>query len=295
MRAVSHWLLVGLAVLVVQTAAFANTTLTVAAPPSLAGAADQLRSMNVPQLEADLGRAGLAMPPALDITLVPESDPEASGVPRWIVGYAVPPRDIVIFPERVLAYPYDSLNSVLRHEVVHLALASRADGRPLPRWFHEGVAVSVDAGWGISGRFRLLLETLRNPGTAELARLFASNSQPETALAYGLSAALIADLERRYRADVPSAIAARVAAGAPFTGAFEAETGETPDAAAARAWAAYRRWELWMPIVTSDTSVWSLILALAFAAFIVRTRRRAQRRRRWDEEDLQEHHSETLH
>ena len=55
-------------------------------------------------------------------------------------------RTIVVFPARAGAYPYDSLESVVWHEVVHLALSAPA-GNQSPRWFHEGVAMSVDKGY----------------------------------------------------------------------------------------------------------------------------------------------------
>ena len=149
--------------------------------------------------------------------------------PPGFVGFADGSSDIAIFPERVPPYPYDSMESVFRHEVVHLALDARAGGAELPRWFHEGVAMSVDKGWGMEGRVRLLLAMARSPGTAELGRLFASRAEPEATQAYGLSGALVADLRRRHGATVPGAIAARVAGGTSFVPAFVSETGETPD------------------------------------------------------------------
>jgi hypothetical protein len=75
-----------------------------------------------------------------------------------------------------------------------------------------------------------------------------------------------------------------VAAGVPFNRAFELETGETPALAADRAWRSYRRWTTWLPLATSASAVWTLILALAFVAFFVTLSKRARRRRQWDEE-----------
>src|SRR5687768_10271987 len=49
---------------------------------------------------------------------------------------------------------YGSLESVVWHEVVHLALSAQAGDRPLPRWFHEGVAMSVDKGLGVTSQVR---------------------------------------------------------------------------------------------------------------------------------------------
>jgi hypothetical protein len=260
-------------------------TVAVDAPPSLAAAAMRVRAFDVARLTEDLARAGLEAPAEIHVTLIPEEDPRAAAVPAWIVGFASRSTQIVIFPERVLPYPYDSIESVLRHEIAHLALSSRAGSRPLPRWFHEGVAVSVDAGWDMSSRLQLLLAMRKGPGLAGLATLFAAGNQPDSALAYRLSAALVADVRRRHGPAVPGAIAARVAGGEDFARAFELETGQAPDAAATQAWAGYRRWTTWVAALTSDSMPWAVILLLAFVAFAVRIRRRAQHRRRWGEEE----------
>jgi hypothetical protein len=264
------------------THAGADTALLID-PSSPAVVASRIRAIDLTRLAADLGRVGLELPPRLEVALIPERDERAHGVPPWIVGLAHEPDGIVVFHERVLPYPYDSIESVFRHEVAHLALSARAGGRPLPRWLHEGVAMSVDRGWGAAGRLRLLIEMTGSPATADLTRLFASGAQPDTARAYGLSAALVADLQRRHGAGVPARIASRVASGVPFPRAFELDTGDTPDEAADRAWRGYRRWTMWVSAVTSDMAIWGLIVALAIVAAVVQARRRARRRRQWDE------------
>jgi hypothetical protein len=249
-------------------------------PPALVS---RVRAIDLVRLEADLAEHGLEMPPRLEVALLANHDARGRDVPPWVVGLALEPAQIVIFHERVLAYPYDSLESVFRHEVTHLALTARAGGRPLPRWLHEGVAMSVDRGWGATGRLRLLLDMTGNPATADLTRLFASASQPGAAQAYGLSAALVADIERRHGRAAPARIASSVASGVPFPVAFEQETHETPDEAAERAWRGYRRWTMWVSALTGEGTIWGLIVILAIVASIVQARRRSRRRARWDE------------
>ncbi len=287
----------------------ARADIVVHAPPSLTSSANRIRAIDAAALAAALTGAGLEMPPAIRVTLVPNADPNARAIPDWIAGLAFGDRDIVIFPERVLSYPYDSIESVLRHEVAHLALNAqgRPQGRPLrsdgpegrplrgsrdggelPRWFHEGVATSVDAGWRTAAQLQLLVAMLRRPDTAALTRLFVSESQSETQQAYLLSALLVHHVRERYGAAVPGAIARRVAAGAAFAEAFQAETGVTPDRAADDAWAGYRRWTEWVPAVTSPSAAWAVIVLLALGAFAAQRRRRARRRRQWDEEDPHE-------
>lgn len=260
--------------------------LTVEAPASLAPAADRVRRMDREQLAKALARVGLNIPPQIRVTLIAEDDLRARGIPVWTVGLASGQRDIAIFPDRIGSYPYDSLESVVWHEVVHLALAAQAGNRPLPRWFHEGVAMSVEKGWGVASQVQLLLAAGGSSGLTDLDRLFNSETQPETASAYLLAAALVSDLQQRHGAAVPGAIVDRVAHGAGFAEAFVLETGETPDETAARAWQIYRRWTSWIPAATSAFSLWIGILVLAVVAFLATLRKRWQRRRQWDREEL---------
>jgi hypothetical protein len=275
-------LVIPLIVLLPRTTA---AQVVVTAPPSLTAAAMRVDETNMPRLRESLERAGLPLPAPIRILLLPEDDPNARAIPEWIVGFASGEHDIVIMPGRVVSYPYDSLESVVRHEVAHLALTTRAGGRDLPRWFHEGVAVSVDAGWDTESRLRLLLAVASGPRIQQLTRLFESASQPETTLAYLLATVLVDDLRQRHGPELPGAIAARVAMGTSFDEAFRLETSETPDAAAARAWAVYRRWTAWVPSLTSPSAAWTVILLLAIAAYVAQRRRRARRRRQWDEEE----------
>ncbi len=270
--------------LFVAGASAAALTLIVDAPPSLSGAVERIRRADMDQLAARLSAAGLELPARVRVTLIAEDDPQAHATPVWIVGRAFSPEDVVIFPERAATYPYDSLEAIVRHEVVHLALSARAGGRAIPRWFHEGVAVALETGWGLTGELRLLLALSGQPAITEVTRLFESDREPEAARAYLLAAALVDDLRQRHGAAIPGAIAERVQDGVPFERAFHLEIGETVDQATTRAWGAYLRWTSWIPFLTSPSAVWGVILALASVAFAMQLRRRARRRRQWDEE-----------
>lgn len=262
--------------------------LTIDGPAGSENTAQRIRDIDQARLAEALRAAGLELPARIHLTLVTYEDPRAHQSPAWVVGRAWGFENIEIFPERVTTYPYDSLESVVRHEIVHLALNARSGGAPLPRWFHEGVAVSVETGWGFRDQARLLVAALERPTISDVNRLFASDSRPETTQAYLLSAALIDDIRERHGPAVPGAIAAGVGAGLPFDRAFAMETGETVDETTARAWAAYRRLSRWLPVLTSPLAVWGLILALSFVAFFARLRRRLEQRRRWDEQWIED-------
>jgi hypothetical protein len=259
--------------------------LTIDAPPELAPISDHLRTSDWQPLAAALAGAGLSVPTRVRVMLIPEEDARARGTPSWIVGAAYGSEEVRIFPARVGSYPHGSLESVFSHEVVHLALSAQAGGGALPRWFHEGVAMSVERGWGATSQARLLIAAAGDPDLPTLERLFISEAQPETARAYLLAAALVSDLRRRHGAAAPGAIAARVARGTSFERAFALHTGETPDEAAGRAWQTYQRWTSWVLLVTSRSGLWSAIMALALAAFVATLRKRARRRLHWDDVD----------
>jgi hypothetical protein len=281
---VIRWLLL-ISVPLAAALGAAEWELTVIAPVSLEPAAQRLRTLDAQPLADALGRAGLALPPRVHVTLIAEDDPRARNVPIWFVGLASGVGDIAIFPDRVSSYPYDSLESVMRHEVVHLALNACADGRALPRWFHEGVAVSIESGWGLDDRLRLILAGFSAPPLDDVSRLFASDAHPDTTQAYLLATALVDELRRAHGTALPGRVAARVATGVPFARAFAIETGETPAQAAVRAWRRYRQWTSWMPLASSASALWGLILALAFVAFFMRLSKRARRRRQPDDEE----------
>ena len=265
-------------------AAAADWTVSVVAPDSLEQAARRIRNVDAHPIAEALQQAGLELPPRVRVMLVARDDPGASNIPIWFAGFASGVSDIVIFPDRVGSYPYDSLESVMRHELVHLALNARAGERPLPRWFHEGVAVSVESGRRLGDRFSLTVAAFTGPPLDDLTRLFASNARPDTAEAYLLATALVDDLRRVHGAELPGRVAARVAAGVPFDRAFELETDETPAVAADRAWRTYRLWTRWLPVATSPSTLWGLIVLLAFVAFFVAQSKRARRRRQWDDD-----------
>jgi hypothetical protein len=275
-------LLVALAAVHLQAQGF---PLTVNAPASLEPVAERVRALDRVRLAEALARAGLRPPVDVQITLIPEDDPRAQAAPAWVAAQAFGSRDVIIFPRRIGAYPHNSLETVVWHEVVHLALSARAGGRALPRWFHEGVAMSVESGWGLDSQVRLLAAAAGDPSLAELNSLFASETQPDNATAYLLAAALISDVRQTYGPEVPGEVAIRVAAGTPFRQAFAAVTGEVPETSADRAWASYRRWASWIPVVTGGGFLWLMILLLAGLAFAASLRRRARHRRRWDEEE----------
>ena len=68
---------------------------------------------------------------------------DATGMPDWAAGVANPPRGEIIIAQHSPNGAAADLESLLRHEMVHVALHRAVGGNKVPRWFHEGVADSI--------------------------------------------------------------------------------------------------------------------------------------------------------
>jgi hypothetical protein len=261
------------------------------APPRFAPTASRLRASSLPQLASVMRLTGLADPgPPIRVVLAPEGSPESGLVPRWVVGYALGDRGlIVLLPERVPRYPDSSLDDVLLHETAHVLVARAAGGRPLPRWFQEGMAMIAGRSWGLDDRTRLTLALLvdRPVSLAALDGRFAGG-QAEVNRAYAVAGSFVRDLLDRYGPGVAPAILEGVARGLSFEDAFFAATGTSLAAAEDSFWSRQTFWYRWVPVLTSSVTLWLLVTLLALWAIRHRRRRDAAQRRIWEEEEARE-------
>ena len=67
---------------------------------------------------------------------------EGTGMPRWAAGVAHSESGEIVIARHAPDGSLTDLDSLLRHEMAHVALYRATGGEPLPRWFHEGVAES---------------------------------------------------------------------------------------------------------------------------------------------------------
>jgi hypothetical protein len=262
--------------------------ITVEAPPGLAGTAARLEAVDPARLASAMRLVGLTAPGGpIRVILAPEGSPAASVVPPWVSGYAYGEQGvIVLLPGRVPSYPDSSLSDLLAHEVTHVLIARAAGGRPMPRWFHEGLAMIAGLSWGFEDRSRLTLALLvdRPVSLAELDERFAGG-QGEVNRAYAIAGSFMRDLFDRYGQGVAGRILQGVARGLPFDAAFQAATGTPLAAAEASFWDRQTFWYRWVPILTSSVTLWLIVTLLALWAIRRRRSRDAAQHRIWDAEE----------
>jgi hypothetical protein len=260
----------------------------VEAPPELAPVAGRLRRLDPGRLAAAMRLVGLeeAGPP-IQVVLAPEDSDVARRVPRWVSGFALSERGLVVlFPSRTPSYPDTSLEDLLRHEIAHVLVARAAGGGEVPRWFHEGVAMIAGLTWGLDDRSRALSAVLVGGEVplAALDRAFAG-SGAEVERAYAIAGAFVRDLLDRHGPDAAARVLAGLSRGLPFEEAFAGALGESLAAAEAAFWQRQTFWYRWVPMLTSSVTLWLAVTALAVWAMRRRRQRDAALRQIWEEED----------
>lgn len=262
--------------------------LLVEAPPELASVAREVRSFEDDDFSEILlltGVAGFSTP--VRVILVPETSPVAHDVPSWVSGYARGNENlIVLFPARVRSYPDRNLRALVHHEVAHVLVAQATRGRPVPRWFNEGVATVAAREWGVEDRARFAAAVIGGKArkTEDLNRFF-QGSDAEVRRAYALSAAFVRFIQHDYGSLAPASVLRGVARGLPFQRAFLEATGVPLARAEHTFFEKDAFWNTWLPFLTSTGALWMAVTLLALVAFQRRRVRSRQMIEEWEEED----------
>ncbi|MFV8753642.1 peptidase MA family metallohydrolase [Nannocystaceae bacterium ST9] len=112
------------------------------------GLEDETRELadNLPQWWSEIERVlGSDLDDSVIIHVVSHSGmvAHATDMPVWVSGVAHPPRGEIAIAIHDPDGSRSDLDTLLRHELVHVALFRASEGAELPRWFHEGVAESI--------------------------------------------------------------------------------------------------------------------------------------------------------
>ncbi len=263
--------------------------LIVQAPPVLSALARTVERFDPRLLAPAIQLTGASDLSPIRVLLAPEGFPQATSAPPWVSGYAVGPGNaIVLFPARATSYPDSDFDALVQHEVTHVLIDRAAGGQPVPRWFHEGLAMAAGRGRGLEDRSRTAVAILVDGRTtlADLDTRF-SGGHREVQAAYALAGDFVADLLLRRGADIAPKILAGIARGERFEAAFEAAAGESLTAVEASYWRRRTLWNRWVPFLSSSAALWLGVTALALVAFKRRRARDAELQRGWElEEDL---------
>lgn len=181
------------------------------------------------------------------------------------------------------------LDEVFRHELTHVALEDALQGRHVPAWFNEGLAISLSGELSMARRKTLWNATLS--GTliplSDLDRTFPRDNF-EASIAYAEAADFMQFLTRKSDRLRFASMVERVREGQPF------------ERAIADAYSAdLRRLELeWrsdlerrfsvIPVLTGGGILWVAVIGALVAAYVRRRRRTREILERWGREEALE-------
>jgi len=249
----------------------ASPSLLIKAPPELEGVGRELEAIGMEDFTSSLlmtGLLGFSRP--ITVVLLKEDHPAARDLPGWVAGYARGDRSIVVLlPARVASYPDRNLRVLLHHEITHLLVWEASGGRGIPRWFNEGLATVAAREWGLEDRARYAAAVIgRGPrNLVQLDRAF-SGSGAEVSRAYALSASLIRSLIHENGASTTAEILGRVKVGESFEEAFLHVTGGSLSAFSEEQLQRRRPWTVYLPWLTSTSTLWMLVSLLAVIAIL---------------------------
>lgn len=129
---------------------------------------------------------------------------EASDMPRWVAGVAHSSTGEILIARHGPDGDQTNLEELLRHEMAHVVLYRALDGKPVPRWFNEGVAESVTGTISLS-RAQTLATAVFGPGVPRLDKLeahFRGADGVDAAVAYAAARDLVAYMREQENGDM---------------------------------------------------------------------------------------------
>lgn len=252
----------------------------------LVGALERLADRSWDRLTADLGIASAA---PIAVILAPADEafnrfqPPGEPLPAWASGVAYPGiMTMVIRSYHVPGTERQDMGTIFVHELTHLLLGARFGARPIPRWLNEGLAMYEAYEWEAGQEWTLVQAVIANrvPPLNDLTARF-ERGEVEARLAYPLAYALVNDMIVTYGREAFGDFVGRLARGESLDDAMVGAYGVSPSLFEQRWRAHLDRRYVWIPILTSSSAVWAIVMGVTFAAYVARRRRNRRIRAEW--------------
>lgn len=209
-----------------------------------------------------------------------------NGFPDWGAAVALPHRRMIVVKSPRHFNLNRSLINLLAHEYAHLVLDGRIGLGDVPRWFNEGLAMTVSMEWGWSESFSLnqaaVFGRLVPLGWIENVNAF---SQPKASVSYSESYLAVRYLYNTYGKESVNRMLDSLAAGASIDAAMVTATGANFLEFESE-FDSYLRGRFNLVMLLADTMFFWLGLAiLLLIGGFLRYKRRWRYYRKWEEDE----------
>ncbi|OGC90268.1 MAG: hypothetical protein A2W25_05835 [candidate division Zixibacteria bacterium RBG_16_53_22] len=207
--------------------------------------------------------------------------------PDWGAGLALLDENRIVIKSPKYLPVNKSFRELIGHELAHIMLYRAANGRWLPRWIHEGLAMYVSGEWRIGQDILVarVVWTGRLMNLTELEDLTTFNGA-EAQLAYTESYLAITRLLKRTDPLVLSDLLALYRENKDFHRSWKATLGVDYGTWSANWYSSVSR-QYHLFIFIFDSEVFWIVLTIGFILMIIIKRRQNARvRRRWKREEM---------
>ncbi len=241
-----------------------------------------------PGLARDLGVAAVS---PVKVYLAPSDEVFAEltryGVPDWGVGCAFPDRGVVVLRSPLTVPRPLQMEDVVVHEIAHVAVGRMLQGVRVPRWFHEGVALTLAGEWRLP-RSDAMVGT--GAGGALLRLSDIAGAFPEDSgsamLAYTESFYAVNFLMKESGASSVGEMVRAVTAAGSFESGLATLYGAPLERFEEDVVSSYGRRFGWGILLTRWNVLFAVLALLLLAGGLVRMARSRRKVREWEEEDL---------
>ncbi len=208
------------------------------------------------------------------------------GVPDWGAGCAFPDRGVIVLRNPVTAPDPLHMEDVVVHEIAHIAAGRVLSGVHVPRWFHEGIAMTLAGEWRLPRS-----SVLAGAGAAgglipldELAVAFPAGAA-DAMLAYSESFYAVRFLMEEAGPATPAEVLFAIAEAASFEKGVEALSGRTLQVFERDALASFKGRFGWGVFLSRWNVMFVVLALLMLAGGAVRLARSRRLLREWESEE----------
>ena len=264
--------------------------ITVVYSPGTARAAARVLEVAASRGSAVARRAGLVQLGPV-VIYVASTDEEFraltyGGVPDWGVGCAFPDRGIVVLRNPMAAPDPLGMEDVVVHEIAHIAAGRVLKRVHVPRWFHEGIAMTLAGEWRLPRSSALAGAAASGDLVPldELAVAFPAGSA-DAMLAYSESFYAVRFLIEEAGQATPAEILSAVAVSGSFEAGLRMLLGRTLAEFEREALASFEERFGWGVFLTRWDVMFGVVTLFALAAGAVRLARSRRLLREWEAEE----------